>query len=86
MTMRVYFLKDFGDHKTGNDLLIPRDQARKLCEQEIAVPWSVKQRLDALNVEETPPEPGKKDKPKKKRGRNKAISTKTVTMETAVTD
>ena len=42
MSIRIIFLKDYKEHIAGEDRFIPRTAARKLCHQEIAVPWSVK--------------------------------------------
>jgi len=42
MSMKVVFLKDTPDHKAGWAGFIPRQLGRRLCHQEIAIPWSIR--------------------------------------------
>ena len=42
MTMKVVFLVDSIDHKAGWDGFISRQLGRRLCQQEIAIPWSIR--------------------------------------------
>ena len=77
MSMRVVFLKEYGDYKTGFQGFIPRQLGRRLCQQGITIPWS-----------EMKPQKIKKPKLKKpkRKSRKKAVSKKVMTRELAVTE
>ena len=38
MTMRVVFLKEYGDHEAGWEGFIPRPLGQRLCQQDITIP------------------------------------------------
>ena len=42
MSMKVAFLKDYPDYEAGWEGFIPRSLGIRLCYQEIAVPYSIK--------------------------------------------
>ena len=82
MSMKVVYLKDTPDHKAGWEGFIPRSLGRRLCQQEIAVPYSVKDiHLGYLRMMKK--KRGKK-KPEKE-PRKKAVSAKVETREKAIT-
>jgi len=42
MSMKVVYLKDTTDHKAGWEGFISRQLGRTLCQQEITIPWSIR--------------------------------------------
>ena len=83
MSMKVVYIKDTPDHKAGWEGFIPRNLGRRLCQQEITVPYSVKDyHLGYLEMI------------KKQRGKNKpikvprkkAVSVLSETKETAIVE
>ena len=42
MSMKVAFIKDYPDYEAGWEGFIPRSLGSRLCYQEIAVPYSIK--------------------------------------------
>ncbi len=42
MSMRVVFLKDHGDFKAGFEGFIPRPLGKAVCQQNVAIPWCMK--------------------------------------------
>ena len=80
MSMKVVFLKDTTDHKAGWEGFIPRSLGRRLCQQEITVPSSIKDfHLGYLEMIK------KNRKKPKKEPKTKAVSKKVETREKAVT-
>ena len=80
MSMKVVFLKDTTDHKAGWEGFIPRSLGRRLCQQEITVPSSIKDfHLGYLEMIK------KNRKKPKKDPKAKAVSKKVETREKAIT-
>ena len=42
MSMKVVYLKDTPDHEVGWVGFISRSLGRRLCQQEVAIPWSIR--------------------------------------------
>jgi len=65
MSMKVVFLKDTMDHKAGWEGFIPRSLGRRLCQQEITVPSSIKDfHLGYLEMMKKKRKKPEKEKPK----------------------
>jgi len=80
MSMKVVYIKDTPDHKAGWEGFISRSLGRRLCQQEITVPSSVKDfHLGYLEMIK------KKRKKPKKDPQKKAVSIKSETREKAIT-
>ena len=82
MSMKVVFLKDTIDHKAGWEGFISRSLGRRLCHQEITIPYSIKD-YHLGYLEMIKKKRGKK-KPVKD-PRKKSVSTKVETREKAIT-
>ena len=80
MSMKVVYIKDTPEHKAGWEGFISRSLGRRLCQQEITVPSSVKDYhsgyLEMIK---------KKRKKPIKAPRKKAVSVKSETREKAIT-
>ena len=82
MSMKVVYIKDTPDHEAGWEGFISRNLGRRLCQQEITVPYSVKDyHLGYLEMMKK--KRGKK-KPEKE-PRKKAVSAVAETREKAIT-
>ena len=80
MSMKVVYIKDTPEHKAGWEGFISRSLGRRLCQQEITVPSSVKDfHLGYLEMMK------KKRKKPIKDPRKKAVSVKSETREKAIT-
>ena len=93
MSMKVVFLKDTPEYKTGWSGFIPRTLGRRLCHQEIAIPWSIRhyhagyqEMLKAENEKEKKDKTEKLVSAKKKPGRKKAVLVDAEKRETAVAE
>lgn len=99
MSMKVVFLKGYNDYlqaieyKPLDEVYIPRQLGRRLCQQGVTIPWSIKndhaEYLKLLQAKKEPESEPKAEvkvekKPKKKTGRKKAISRKASTRSKAV--
>ena len=82
MSMKVVYIKDTPDHKAGWEGFISRSLGRRLCQQEITVPSSIKD-FHLGYLEMIKKKRGKK-KPEKE-PRKKAVSVKSETREKAIT-
>ena len=83
MSMKVVYLKDTPDHPEGWEGFIPRSLGRRLCQQEVVIPYSVKdfhsgykEMMTKMRVEKKPV----------KAPRKKAVSAKVETREKAITN
>ena len=80
MSMKVVYIKDTPEHKAGWEGFIPRSLGRRLCQQEITVPSSIKDfHLGYLEMVK------KKRKKPIKAPQKKAVSVKSETREKATT-
>ena len=82
MTMRIVFLEKHEDYKPGDDAFIPRPKARRLCEEEKAVPFMTwadaekKRKEEKAQMQAEEPKPAKKPVPPKRKykKREKAVT------------
>ena len=82
MSMKVVYIKDTPDHKAGWEGFISRSLGRRLCQQEITVPYSVKDyHLGYLKMMKKK----RVDKKPEKAPRKKAVSAVVETREKAIT-
>ena len=93
MSMKVVFLKGTPDHEVGWVGFISRSLGRRLCQQEVTIPWSrrnyhsgyqdmIKAKMDREEKERAKAE-AKAEKERKKAERKKAVSAKTEAREKA---
>ena len=87
MTMKLLILKDSGDYKAGYEGFVPRPIGKKMCQEKVAVPWSMRDRIskaDAKAIKKADAEAEKATKKKEKEEKakeEKAKKTKRVEAE-----
>jgi hypothetical protein len=96
MTMRIVFLQSHNEWKEGDDVFVPRQKARRYCEDGKAVPyktWAVmeenRKEEEQLKKREKKPEPEEKPEPVKKPAppkRKYKKREKAVTVDDSATD
>ena len=90
MSMKVVFIKDSNNYKEGFEGFIPRQLGRRLCQQGITIPWSLKDyspEYKAMVKRKKKAAAEKKEKAVKKpkqKPREKAVSKKVETREKAI--
>jgi hypothetical protein len=81
MSMKVIFLKPHVDHKALDEVFISRSLGRRLCQQEIAIPSSVKDVHAGYQALMKKKRKKKKTIPKKQT-KKRAVSVKSESRET----
>lgn len=90
MTMRIVFLQSHSEWKEGDDVFIPRQKARRYCEDGKAVPYTTwaameekRKKEEQLKKQEPEPEPVKKPTPPKRKYKKRE---KAVTVDDSATE
>ena len=84
MSMKVVFLKDSNNYKEGFEGFVSRQLGRRLCQQGITIPWSLKDYSPEYKAMVKRKKKEKAAKKPKQKPREKAVSKKVETREKAI--